>query len=168
MGRILKGRDNAWLSVSATTRAPRPSEVCGVHYRFVSVDQFEQWIEDNGLLEWAKVHAGQYYGTPLAPVAEHLKAGTSVFLEIDTQGALQVIDKMPEAISIFIEPPSIDTLRMRLEGRATENSEQITGRIARAEHEIAQKMRYTYQLVNDDLDVATQNLRDIVDKEEQN
>jgi len=157
----------AWLSLSATTRAPRGSEVDGVDYHFVSVKQFEDWIDaGDGLLEWARVHAGKYYGTPRAPVQEHLDAGRSVFLEIDTQGAFQVLELMPEAIAIFIEPPSIDTLRQRLSARGTETPEQIDGRIALAEHEIAQKMRYNYQIVNDDLDVATAELAAIIQAEE--
>lgn len=168
LGRILKKRDHAWLSVSATTRSPRPSEVDGVDYAFVTTDQFESWINDGGLLEWAKVHAGKYYGTPKQPVLDRLAAGDSVFLEIDTQGALQLMDSMPEAISIFIEPPSIEVLRQRLKNRGTENQEQIDGRISVAQREIEQKLRYNYRIINDNLDVATQILGDIIDAEEQN
>jgi len=132
----------------------------------VSPQQFEEWIENDGLLEWAKVHAGKYYGTPRQPVQEQLALGNSVFLEIDTQGALQIVETMPEAISIFIAPPSIEVLKQRLESRGTENAEQIAGRIALAEHEIAQQMRYNYQLVNDSLDDATNELCRIVNAEE--
>jgi len=164
--RILKSRPNAWLSVSATTRSPRPAEVEGVHYHFVSSQQFEEWIENDGLLEWAKVHAGKYYGTPLQPVQQQLDLGNSVFLEIDTQGAFQVMKAVPEAVSIFISPPSIEVLEQRLTERGTESAEQIAGRIALAEHEIAQQMRYNYQLVNDDLDDATKELCRIVSAEE--
>jgi len=163
---VLKGRSDAWFSVSATTRKPRPAEVEGVHYRFVSPQQFEDWIAHDGLLEWAQVHGGQYYGTPRQPVQEQLDKGNSVFLDIDTQGAFQVMNSMPEAVSIFIEPPSIEELVKRLTNRGTESPEQIEGRIAIAEHEIAQKMRYNYQLVNDSLDDATTELRRIIEEEQ--
>jgi guanylate kinase len=165
--RVLEHRPNAWFSVSATTRKPRPLEIEGVHYRFVSPQQFEEWIKTDGLLEWAKVHAGQYYGTPRDPVQEQLKRGNSVFLDIDTQGAFQVMESMPEAVSIFIEPPSIEELVKRLSNRGTESTEQIEGRIAIAEHEIKQRMRYNYQLVNDRLDDASEELCRIVEAEEQ-
>jgi len=164
--RILRSKSNAWLSVSATTRSPRPNEIEGVHYRFVTTQQFEEWITDDGLLEWAKVHAGKYYGTPRLPVQEQLNAGNSVFLEIDTQGAFQIIESMPEAVSIFILPPSIEVLKQRLTDRGTETADQIAGRIALAEHEIAQQMRYNYQLVNDSLDDAAEELGRIVNAEE--
>jgi len=166
LDRVLANRPHAWLSISATTRQPRPNEIDGVHYRFVTTRQFEDWIDNDGLLEWAKVHAGKYYGTPREPAEQHLQQGDSVFLEIDTQGAFQVMDLMPDAVSIFIEPPSIQQLENRLKGRGTETSEQIAGRIDIAEHEIAQKMRYNYQLVNDQLDEATDQLRHIIDTEE--
>ena len=165
--RILESRPLSWFSVSATTRKPRPNEEEGVHYRFVSPAQFEQWIEEDGLLEWAKVHAGEYYGTPRAPVQEQLDKGNSVFLDIDTQGAFQVMESMPEAVSIFIEPPSIEELVKRLTLRGTESPKQIEGRIAIAEHEIEQRMRYNYQLVNDNLDEAVAELCRIVEAEEQ-
>jgi len=164
--RILDSRPNSWLSLSATTRKPRPAEEDGIHYRFVTTEQFEQWIADDGLLEWAKVHAGKYYGTPRQPVESELSKGNSVFLEIDTQGAFQVLEKMPDAVSIFIEPPSMDVLTQRLTARGTEDAQQIEGRIATARHEMAQKMRYNYQLVNDNLDDATTELRNIIDAEE--
>lgn len=152
--------------MSATTRKPRPKEADGVHYRFVTREQFENWIAAGGLLEWAQVHGGEYYGTPREPVQDQLNQGNSVFLDIDTQGALQVMDAMPEAVSIFVEPPTIGELEKRLKGRGTESPEQIEGRIAIAEHEIKQKMRYNYQLVNDDLDVATEELCRIITAEE--
>ena len=157
---------NAWLSVSATTRPPRPREVEGIHYRFVPVAKFEEWIKNGGLLEWAQVHAGQYYGTPRGPVEKHLEKGNSVFLEIDTQGAFQVLEAMPDAVTIFIEPPSVETLKQRLVARGTETSEQIAGRIEVARREMAQSLRYNYLLVNDDLDDATAELARIINKEE--
>lgn len=152
--------------MSATTRSPRPAEVEGVHYRFISRKQFEDWIAAGELLEWAQVHGGEYYGTPREPVQAQLNQGSSVFLDIDTQGAFQVMDAMPEAVSIFVEPPSVDELVKRLTKRGTESTEQIEGRIALAQHEIEQKMRYNYQLVNDDLDMAAEELCRIITAEE--
>jgi len=138
----------------------------GVSYLFVSKEQFEDWIGDDGLLEWAQVHA-HYYGTPREPVQERLDAGSSVFLEIDVQGAFQVMESMPDAVSIFIEPPSLAELRRRLVGRGTESDDQLERRLTTAEHEIAQKMRYNCQLVNDDVDRATEELLRTVEAEEQ-
>jgi len=164
--RILESRPDAWLSISATTRAPRPAEKDGVHYLFVSPEQFEAWIDDGGLLEWAKVHAGKYYGTPREPVQKQLGAGNSVFLEIDTQGAFQVMEAMPEAVSIFIEPPSLEALEQRLVNRGTETAEQIEGRMEIAQGEMAQGLRYNYQIVNDNLNDAVAELFRIVNAEE--
>jgi len=151
--------------VSATTRPARPGELEGKDYLFVSEAQFEDWLANDGLLEWARVHK-QYYGTPRAAVEQRLREGISVFLDIDTQGAFQVMETMPEAISIFIEPPTMEDLERRLRGRGTECGEQLRTRLAAADHEMARKMRYTYRLVNDDVAVATDELRRIIDSEE--
>ena len=154
------------MSVSATTRSPRAGEQDAVSYFFVSTQQFEDWIAGDGLLEWAAVHT-EYYGTPRQPVQEQLDAGNSVFLEIDTQGAFQVMAAKPDAVSIFIDAPSMDVLCQRLTDRGTESDEQIKRRLQTAEHEIAQQMRYNYQIVNDDLDSAVTELLRIIDAEEQ-
>jgi len=157
---------NAWLSVSATTRNPRPGEIDGSNYLFVSTEQFEDWIATDGLLEWACVHA-HYYGTPRAPVQKQLDADNNVFLEIDTQGAFQVMESVSDAVSIFIDAPSMNELQRRLVGRGTESEDQLQRRLATAKHEIAEKMRYNYQLVNDDVESAADQLYRIIKAEEQ-
>ena len=104
---LLKECPHIVLSVSATTRQPREGEIDGVHYHFLTVEEFESIIEEDGFIEWAKVHSN-YYGTPLAPIENHLAKGDTVLLEIDVQGAFQVLDKIPQAKLIFIAPPSIE------------------------------------------------------------
>ena len=153
--------DDAWLSVSATTRAPREGEIDGVSYFFLDRERFEELIQADGFLEWAEYN-GNYYGTPIAPVREKMAEGKQVFLEIETQGAMQVKEKMPEAHTIFIEPPSIAELRRRLVGRGTETPDVIENRIRIAKLELSRKMEYDIRLVNDDLDVATQKLAGII------
>ncbi|MBP5313775.1 MAG: guanylate kinase [Eggerthellaceae bacterium] len=151
VARILSALDDAWVSVSATTRAPRPGEVEGVSYFFVSKEEFERMIADKMMLEWA-CYNGNYYGTPLRYVQEHLEAGQQVILEIEYQGAFQVKSKMPEAHLIFVEPPSLDELRRRLIERGTENEEEIERRILTAKVELSKKKEYDITFVNDDLE----------------
>ncbi|MCL2881343.1 MAG: guanylate kinase [Coriobacteriia bacterium] len=136
-----------WFSVSATTRAPRPAEVEGRDYLFVSRERFEELIETDGLLEWARVF-GNFYGTPRAPINEHITAGIDCLLDIDSQGALQVRSRMPEAILVFLEPPSLDVLRERLIQRGTEDPVEIERRLAAAAGEIACESVYNHILVN--------------------
>lgn len=154
---------DAWLSVSATTRAPRKGEEDGVHYYFVTRDQFMQMAEAGELLEWAE-YSGNCYGTPLASVLDHVNAGKQVILEIDVQGAFQIRDKIPEAHLVFIEPPSMEVLEQRLRGRGTEDEETIKRRLKAAELELSRKMEYDITLVNDNLDLATQELVAYVDE----
>lgn len=136
-----------WLSVSATTRFPRPGEVDGVHYRFVSQEQFDQLASSGGLLEWAEF-AGNRYGTPREPVLERLAAGQPVLLEIDLQGARQVRASMPEAILVFLAPPSWDELVRRLTGRGTESAEVIEQRLTTAREELSAEDEFDHTLVN--------------------
>ena len=152
---------DVWLSVSATTRSPRNGEVDGVDYFFLTHERFEDMIEHDGLLEWAR-YAHNYYGTPREHVVEHLRAGTDVFLEIEVQGALQVRERYPEANLIFIEPPKLETLLERLRGRGTEDESTIQKRFTTAKLELEQKMEYDIQIVNDNLDEAIQELYDYV------
>ena len=149
------------LSVSATTRNPRPIDQEGVTYFFKTREEFETMIEANAFLEWA-TYNGNYYGTPLAPVEETLNAGTNVILEIEVQGALQVKKNLPSAVSIFIAPPDIQTLHNRLKGRATETEEEISRRIAAAEWELKQQSHYDYVIINDVLKDAVQSVKDII------
>lgn len=160
VARLLDRLPNAWVSVSATTRAPRPGEIDGVHYFFLTPEEFEQRIEEQGFLEWAKVH-DNYYGTLKSSVEEAMAEGKQVILEIDVQGALQIRDIMPEARLIFIEPPSLEELKHRLEQRGTETPETIELRLHNAELELSRKKEYDYRLVNDNLEDATQALVDI-------
>ncbi len=155
---------DAWVSVSATTRSPRPGEVDGVHYQFKTPDEFQQLIDSDGLLEWA-VYGSNHYGTPRASVEEHMAAGQQVILEIDVQGAFQIRKKVPQAHLVFIEPPSMEVLEARLRGRGTETEEVIQQRLDAAKVELSRKMEYDIQLVNDDLDQATEQLVSYVNEQ---
>jgi guanylate kinase len=145
-----------WVSVSATTRFPRPGEVDGVHYHFVSEERFSQLIAEDGLLEWAEF-AGHRYGTPREPVLAHLAAGEPVLLEIELQGARQVRAAMPDAQLVFLEPPSWDELVRRLTGRGTEAQEVIDRRLATAREEMAAAAEFDVTLVNT-------SVQDVVDR----
>jgi guanylate kinase len=136
-----------WLSVSATTRFPRPGETHGVHYRFVTREEFAELVESGGLLEWAEF-AGNLYGTPRQPVLDHLAAGRPVVLEIDLQGARQVRAVMPGAKLVFLAPPSWDELVRRLTGRGTEDAEVVEKRLAVARDELAAEPEFDVTLVN--------------------
>lgn len=155
--RVCSRFDNVWTSVSATSRAPRSNDVPGVTYTFYSREQFEQLIAEDGFLEWAQ-YGENYYGTPRAAAEEHLANGDIVILEIEVQGAMQIKEKMPDACMVFIEPPSLEVLEQRLRGRGTDTEEAIAKRLEIARVELSQKMRYDMQLVNDDLDIATETL----------
>lgn len=164
IARILQKNDNVALSVSCTTRAPRGQEKDGVDYYFKSVSEFEQLIEEDGFLEYAKVF-DNYYGTPAAAVREKLQQGRDVILEIDVQGAINVRNKAPGAVLVFIAPPSMEVLRKRLEGRKTETPEAIEKRFSRAASEMKLADKYNYQVVNDDLDQAVEELNEIIVEE---
>ncbi len=155
--RVLQRIPDAWVSVSATTRKPRPGEVDGKDYYFLDQPRFDELVSQNGFLEWACVH-GNSYGTLRSRVQDHMNAGGQVILEIDVQGAFQVKKAMPEAHLIFIEPPSLEELERRLRGRGTETEEVICKRMKTAEVELAQKMEYDVQVVNDELERATDEL----------
>jgi len=147
-----------WLSVSATTRAPRPGEVDGLHYHFVTPEEFDRMVADGELLEWAVVHGRNRYGTPRRPVEERLAAGEPALLEIDLQGARQVRTTMPEAQFVFLAPPSMDELVRRLVGRGTEDEEERARRLATAEVEMAAEPEFDHVVVNDDVRRATDEL----------
>ena len=136
-----------WVSVSATTRFPRPAEIDGVHYHFVSRERFQQLVAEDGFLEWAEF-AGNLYGTPRKPVLDHLAAGRPVLLEIDLQGARQVRAAMPEAQLVFLTPPSWDELVRRLTHRGTESPEVVERRLAVAREELAAEKEFDVTLVN--------------------
>lgn len=147
-----------WLSVSATTRSPRPGEVDGVHYHFLSPQRFEQMVANGEFLEHAVVHGRNSYGTPSRPVQEKLAAGQPALLEIDLQGARQVRETMPEARFVFLAPPSWEELLRRLVGRGTEDAEERERRLTSARVELAAAAEFDHTIVNDDVHRATDEL----------
>ena len=152
------------LSISATTREPRPGEQDGVHYHFLSEEAFLHRVEKGEFLEYASVH-GHYYGTPRPPVEAALQEGNDVILEIDVQGAMQVKENFQGGVYIFILPPSIRELRNRLQSRATETEEDLERRMAKALAEIDYLDRYDYAVVNDDLAAAEREVLSIIEAE---
>ncbi len=147
-----------WISVSVTTRAPRPGEVDGVHYHFVDDAEFDRLVADDELLEWAVVHRAARYGTPRRPVAASLAAGRPSMLEIDLQGARQVRDTMPEAVFVFLEPPSWEELVRRLVGRGTESEEERARRLDTARAELAAEAEFDVTIVNHEVHAAADEL----------
>jgi guanylate kinase len=147
-----------WLSVSVTTRPPRPGEVDGVHYHFVDPAEFARMQRDGELLESAVVHGRASYGTPRRPVEEALAAGRMALLEIDLQGARQVRDVMPEALFVFLAPPSWEELVRRLVGRGTEGEEEREARLTTARLEMAAQKEFDVTIVNDDVRRAAEEL----------
>ena len=162
---LLDNVDNFRLSVSVTTRARRPSEIEGVHYRFVSVREFERLRDSDSLLEWAEVH-GNFYGTPREAVEDAMAAGQDMLFDIDWQGAQQLQEKMPaDVVSIFILPPSMTELQSRLHRRAEDTEEVIQTRLVNSRSEIEHWREYDYVVVNDDLNRAFTALKSIVEAE---
>ena len=161
LSQVIERIPDAWVSVSATTRSPRPGEIEGVHYFFLDTDHFKSLVEQDGFLEWAQVH-DNFYGTLKKSVVDHMNAGDQVILEIDVQGALQVRKALPEAHLVFIEPPSLEELERRLRQRGTETEDVISSRMKTAEVELAQKMEYDVQVVNDDLERAVDELVEVI------
>jgi guanylate kinase len=147
-----------WISVSATTRSPRPGEQHGVHYWFVSDDEFDRMVAADELLEWAAVHGERRYGTPRRPVEEALAEGRAALLEIDLQGARQVQVAMPEAFMVFLAPPSWDELVRRLVGRGTESAEERERRLATARLELAAEAEFDVTIVNTRIHDAAEEL----------
>ena len=157
VARLAQRVPGVWVSRSMTTRAPREGEVDGVHYDFLTEDAFMELAEADGFLEWA-LYADHCYGTPLKRIQDMLAAGKQIVLEIDVQGAFQVREKMPEAHLVFVVPPSLEELERRLRGRGTEDESVIQKRMDAAVAELSHKDEYDKQLVNDDLDRATEDL----------
>ena len=163
--RLLEAVPSCWLSVSATTRDPRPDDVDGVTYRFLSPERFDELVASDGFLEWAE-YSGKRYGTPRAPIEERLRNGENVLLEIEVKGAFQVRERIPEAILVFIEPPSLKELERRLRQRGTDSDSAIALRLETAKAELSRKMEYDKRIVNDDLDTAAAELIDFVSQTE--
>jgi guanylate kinase len=154
---LLAKRPELYLSVSATTRSPRPGEVDGQNYYFYSRDRFEAAIAQGELLEWAEF-AGNYYGTPMQPVQDRIAQGDLIILEIELLGARQVAKSFPAALKIFVLPPSFEELEARLRSRGQDPEEAIARRLQRAKEEIAAADEFDLQIVNDDLEVALQQI----------
>ena len=151
-----------WLSVSATTRSPRPGEVDGVHYHFLSTEEFDRLDTAGELLESAVVHGQNRYGTPRGPVEARLAAGEPALLEIDLQGARQVRETMPDARFVFLAPPSWEELERRLVGRGTEGPEERERRLATARVELAAEPEFDHVIINDDVHRATDELVSVI------
>ncbi|MDQ3985252.1 MAG: guanylate kinase [Actinomycetota bacterium] len=160
---VLSRRPDIFLSVSATTRPARPTERNGIDYHFVSPDQFASMRERGEFLEWAEVYAN-FYGTPRAPVDRAQAEGKDVVAELDIQGATMVKRARPEAVLIFIEPPSLDELSLRLRGRGTEDHDNLSRRIKAAYEEVKRKGIYDHVLVNDDLETAVRGVLRILEQ----
>ncbi len=154
--------EQVWVSVSATTRPPRPGEQNGKSYWFLSPEEFRRQIQQGQLLEWAEVYPGIYYGTPRQPVEEHLRQGKWVVLEIDVQGAQQVLKHFPQATTIFVRPRSWEELERRLRGRGTEDEQALQRRLETARREWQQQTLYQYLVINDKIDEALEQLRRIL------
>lgn len=162
--KAIEGRTNVCFSTSVTTRKPRPGEVDGKEYFFVDLDRFKEMVENDELLEHAEYVANSY-GTPRAYVEEKLNSGLDVILEIEVQGARQVNEKMPEAVKIFIIPPSMAELQRRLESRGTDTARAVEARLIRARQEYNEADFYDYIIVNDDAERAAAELSAILTAE---
>ena len=158
---VLDKDKNIWLSISATTRNPRKGEKEGENYYFLSEQKFKEMIDKNCFLEWAKF-AGNYYGTPLSSVNEKIKEGFMVLLEIEVEGAKQIKDKFPEALSIFLLPPNKDELERRIRNRGTEKEESIKIRLSRANYEISASNEFDFAVVNNKIDDTAKKIIKII------
>ena len=161
---LLEKRKDVYVSVSATTRQPRVGEENGVHYHFLDVDTFHDWMAQDAFLEYAE-YVGNFYGTPKRFVDEAMEAGRDVILEIDVQGALQIAHKRPDAVLIFIAPPSWEELARRLTLRGTDSPEKIEKRLLRAKVEFQTAHTYDYFVINDNVDNAVRELEAIMTAE---
>ncbi|GAA1143883.1 guanylate kinase [Nocardioides aquiterrae] len=155
---VRRSHPEVWISVSATTRKPRPGEENGVHYWFVSDEEFDRMIAEGDLLEWAVVHQAARYGTPRQPVDLALASGRPAMLEIDLQGARQVRETMPDALFVFLKPPSWEELVRRLVGRGTESAEERERRLVTAREELAAETEFDVTIVNHEVHAAAEQL----------
>ena len=163
MKKLIEEYDQYALSISMTTRAPREGEVDGREYFFSTREQFEDKIQQGGFIEYAQ-YCGNYYGTPKDYVEKQMEEGKDVILEIEIQGAMKVKEQFPDAVLLFVMPPSAEVLHQRLVGRGTETEEIILERLQRAEEEAVGIEEYDYIIVNDDLDICVKELHGLLDK----
>ena len=161
LGTLFEGRDDLYFSVSATTRAPRPTEKPDVDYHFIEAETFRQWIEDGEFLEYAE-YVGNFYGTPKKFVDAAMAEGKDVILDIEIQGATQVHELRPDVVRIFIAPPSWEELERRLTARGTDSPEKVQKRLLRAKVELENAGHYDYFVINDTVDNAVAELRAIM------
>ena len=161
LGALFEGRDDLYFSVSATTRAPRPTETPDVDYHFIEAETFRQWIEDGEFLEYAE-YVGNFYGTPKKFVDAAMAEGKDVILDIEIQGATQVHELRPDVVRIFIAPPSWEELERRLTARGTDSPEKVQKRLLRAKVELENAGHYDYFVINDTVENAVQELRAIM------
>ena len=159
--KLLAENPNIFYSISATTRKPRQGEVDGREYYFITVDEFKTWIAEEKFLEYAEVY-GNFYGTPIHKIEERLRRGEDVLLEIDIQGALNVMKKRPDGVYIFLLPPSIEELKNRITGRGSESPETLERRFQAATSEIATGKKYQYAVVNDTVEAAVAKIQNIL------
>ena len=162
--KVLKENSNIYYSVSATTGAPRYGEENGIHYYFITKEEFEKKISEGGMLEYAE-YVGNYYGTPKDIVLAKLEKGYDVILEIEVKGAMQIRKAVPEAILVFIAPPSMDELEKRLIGRGTEKIDVIKSRLKKAEKEMQYQNEYDYLVINDEISIAAEEIAAILKSE---
>ena len=160
LGKVMASREDLRFSVSATTRAPRPGEVDGVSYYFVTKEAFENMIREDAFLEY-DAHMDNYYGTPKAQLEEKLQTG-SVILDIEPNGAFNVRKQWPEAVLIFIAPPSLEELERRLRGRGDTSEEQMKLRLSRAQWELEQGQKYDYMVINDQVETCADEILKII------
>lgn len=160
--RLKEYKDDFWLSISCTTRKPREGEEHGINYFFISKEEFEDKIKSDDFLEYAEYN-GYYYGTPKDKINDYLNNGIDVILVIEVQGALKIKHKVPEAVFIFIMPPSMKDLIIRLKKRGTETNDKIIERFKKAYKEINEISKYNYVVVNDELDKATKKINSIIE-----
>lgn len=161
LGALFEGRDDLYFSVSATTRAPRPTETPDVDYHFIEAETFRQWIEDGEFLEYTE-YVGNFYGTPKKYVDAAMDEGKDVILDIEIQGATQVHELRPDVVRIFIAPPSWEELERRLTARGTDSPEKVQKRLLRAKVELENAGHYDYFVINDTVDNAVAELRAIM------
>jgi len=158
---VLDKRPDIYFSVSATTRKPRPGEVDGREYSFITKKEFKRMIDAGEFIEYAN-YAGNYYGSPLLPIKHSIENGIDVLLDIEIQGFRQIKEKLPEAVSIFIMPPSLEELERRLRGRGTDSDEKIAARLKVAAVEINEAVKYDHVVVNDTVERAVSEFLDII------
>jgi len=163
--KLLKRRPDLAFSVSATTRNPRPGETHGIEYLFIPKADFEKMIEKDEFLEYAG-YVGEYYGTPAGKIKECIDSGITVILDIEVQGAKQVMEKMPEAVTIFITAPNMQELEKRLRGRGTDSEEKLLARLERAKLELEEKNHYNHIVINDSASRAADEILEIINRKD--